>query len=710
MNPIREIDLTGSWNFIPEEGKRTTIEVPGGGWLKQGFSCEAGTYELPITIPSVRDSQVTRLELGAVNHFAEYYLGKDESKLKRVYSEVTAFTPQTVDLTPYAEPGKSYLLRIFVRAFKGGRPIAPHWAEWCECIARGIFRNAYLRIYPDIFINDIFVKTYVSDNSLKYKVWIKNTSNENRTLTLKGELTSWNGDAWQYPDIPERAFAVKASETKELMIGPIDWTPGPKSYWWPNVPYKEGYRTKLHILTLTLTEGREIIHSAHTRFGFRQTKQAGKYYMLNGVRVNFRGDNLQVANYDRIDYGGKGDAIDTLPGFLPPSQDNPGWPKAVDNFLRLNFNVQREHMGPWTPYMIDVCDEMGLMLIGESACRWNKFDMENGRGFHEAKCLQDIIKRDKNHPAIIRWSVKNEPQCVEESYHIELYEAVKIIDDTRPIIEDGVGSTYADKMFKTLKQKDDFTWMEHYLSYDEKGNPFCAMEQHNDAVVPLPDRPYGLGEADWLRSSTPAGLTWFATTIALLRVQGASDVRPYVLLSSWASSIQGVKTTDFFTEENRQPVYGENNLSDPWAHPGIKLLQKACSPLLAFDCDFWKMNRKSNCMGFFPTTSPKIKASSKITREITVFNDDLSGSMIDLSWEIREGSTSNRIFDRGEMRLHIKPGFMKKVSIGFNTPIFNTHVFLTLRVKKNGVERFSDDLICFEVVDGHNHPILGEVQ
>jgi hypothetical protein len=65
------------------------------------------------------------------------------------------------------------------------------------------------------------------------------------------------------------------------------------------------------------------------------------------------GDNLQVANYDRIDHGGKGDAIDTLPGFLPPSSANPGWPRAVDNFLRLNYNLQREHMGPWTPFFED---------------------------------------------------------------------------------------------------------------------------------------------------------------------------------------------------------------------------------------------------------------------------------------------------------------------------------------------------------------------
>jgi hypothetical protein len=673
-----------------------------------------------------------------------------------------------VDLTPHVQAGKTYLLRIFVRAFKDGRPVAPHWAEWCEWVARGIFRDAYLRIYPDVFISDAFVTTSVASNSLTYDVWVTNTSRNDRTVTLGGELSSWNGDAWRYPNnsrhvilsesaseesrlairlevlrsaacplclpvladrpgatgqaggqarsstqhgvctdnypvIPETTVRVPASETVKVTVGPLAWTPGPASYWWPNVPYRHGYRARLHVLHLSLREGTEPAHTARVRFGFRDIKQAGKYYELNGVRINFRGDNLQVANYDRIDHGGRGDAIDTLPGFLPPSAENPGWPKAVDNFLRLNYNVQRQHMGPWTPYMLDVCDEMGLMLIAESACRWNGFDMENGRGFHEVKCLQDIVKRDRNHPSIVRWSAKNEPQSLDPDYHVELYRAIKAHDDTRPISEDIVVAAWngldADKVFARLKDRDDFTWIEHYLSYDEQGRPHFTLTRHNDAVIPLPDRPYGLGEADWLRSSTPAGLAWFATTIALVRAQGASDVRPYVLLSSWASSIPGVKTTDFLTEENRHPVYGEDNLPDPWSHPGIRLLQKACHPLLALDVEFWKINRDP-ATGHFPVTAPAMPANSAVTREITVFNDELASAEIELRWEVREGNPSNRPFAQGAVAWSIAPGFMQTVPITFSTPIFNTFVFLTLTVKKDGVERFRDDLTCFEVTGG----------
>jgi hypothetical protein len=697
-------DLSGIWSFTPENGAKTTITVPGGGWLKQGFACEAGAYETRIAIPDGGRPQATRLELGAVNHHATYYLGVDEHALRKIHEEVTAFTPQVVDLTPHVRPGQSYLLRIAVRAWKNGRPVAPHWAEWCECIARGLFRDAWLRVYPDIFLDDVFVRTSVARHTLDADIRIVNASARERKIRISGTLASCNGDTWPYPAVPEMDVVLGAGATTTVKMGPIDWSCGPQGFWWPNVPYREGYRAKLHLLNLTLAERGTPLHTKTTRFGFRELRQSGNHFELNGTRINFRGDNLQVANYDRIDHGGKGDAIDTLPGFLPPSAGNPGWPKAVDNFLRLNYNVQREHMGPWSPYMLDVCDEMGLMLIGESACRWNGFDMNDGVGFHEVKCLQDIVRRDRNHPSIVRWSSKNEAQNKDPRYHVELYDAIRALDNTRPIFEDFLTGDRVNfnplEIFAPLLNKPDFTWIEHYLTHDEKGGVYFTPLQHNDALVPLRDRPYGIGEADWMRGSTPAGLAWWATSIALYRAAGASDARPYTLLSSWASCIPGVKNTDFLTEENRHPLYGANNLPEPWNHPGIRLLQKACHPLLAIDVAFWRMNRKTDAFGHFPVCAPELPASTAIERTLLVFNDELAGRDLLLRWEIREGHPANQLWDRGMCALSIEPGFSAPATIRFETPKFNTQFFVKLIVEKDGALRFEEELLYYEVTGG----------
>ncbi|MGA2866929.1 MAG: glycoside hydrolase family 2 TIM barrel-domain containing protein [Verrucomicrobiota bacterium] len=704
--PLHEVELSGVWDFRPEGGSWRSIRVPGGGWLKQGFDCESALYQRRIRVPHGPAGQVVRLELGAVNHVTDCFLGGDEASLKKIGSDVTAFTPQVFDLTPHVRPGGDFLLRLAIRAYQNGRPVAPHWAEWCECIARGLFRSAHLRTYPDVFISDTQVVTSVAQRALCCQVWITNDSDRVRTVDLAASFSSWNRASWKYPSLPAPTLPIPARTTIRTTLGPVAWEADPRSYWWPNVPYRPDYRAQLHFLNLALREGRKPLCSANTRFGFRESRQAGPQYELNGVRVNFRGDNLQVANYDRVNFGGKSDAIDTLPGFLPPSAKNPGWPAAVDNFLRLNYNVQRQHMGPWTPYMIDVCDELGLMLIGESATRWDGFDMENGRGFHEVKCLQDLVRRDKNHPSIIRWSAKNEAQCTDPAYHLELYDAIKAIDPTRPISED---ICYGDpnafdvkKVFKHLWDKPDFTWIDHYFTYDNQGRPTFQTIQHNDAVIPMKERPYGLGEADWVRSTTPAGLSWFATTIALARLQGASDVRPYVLLSSWVSSIPGVKTSDFVTEENRHPVYGEDNLPDPWSHPGIRLLQTACHPLLAADGEFWKANRKCDAFGHFPVIAPVLPAKSRASRAITVFNDEFAGENLELAWELREGSPSNWVWDHGSTHLVIRPGFSQTTDLTFRTPKFNTIVFLNLKVTKGGVLRFTNTNTCYEITGGED--------
>ena len=709
MNTIKEIDLAGQWDFVPENGvgEQLTIQVPGGGWLKQGLDCEAAVYKRSIYIPDILPGQSVFIHLGAVNHIAAYYIGENENELKKIHEEVTAFTPQLVDLTPHVKAGRHYLLQIHVRAFENGRPVAPHWAEWSVCTARGIFGYAKMLVCPPVVIHDIFIRTDVGNRQFSYELDLQNHSSSERLVSLSAALASAGKSQWPYPDLPGSGHKLKAGEKINLVFGPYPWTPGPKSYWWPNQPYREGYQAELHRLTVAVEEQQSgSSGAASVRFGFREIRQSGSFFELNGVRIKFRGDNLQVANYDGIDYNGKGDAIHTLPGFLPPGETNAGWPKAVDNFLRLNYNIQREHMGPWTPYMLDVCDEMGFMLIGESACRWNGFDMDDGRGFHEVKCLRDIIRRDRNHPSIIRWCTKNEAQCDDPAYHIELYEAVKSLDDTRPIYEDIIffdRSVFNPEIaLGSLLEKDDFTWIEHYISTGSDGEPYFSTIDHNDCVVPLPNRPFGIGEANWMRSSTPAGLIWFATTTAILRAKGASDIRPYTLLSSWGSCIPGVVTTDFLTEENRHPVYGEDNLPEPFEHPGIRLLQASCNPIFAFDYDFWYMNRSSNAFGAFPVCSPQIRCDADIVRTITVCNDDLFGEDLLLCWELREGSPSNWVFQQGSVPLCIPVAGVQTCDIAFHTPVFNSFVFLRIMMWKDGILRFDDTITAYETIGGRD--------
>ena len=129
------------------------------------------------------------------------------------------------------------------------------------------------------------------------------------------------------------------------------------------------------------------------------------------------------------------DAYDLFPGFLPPSANNPGWPQAVDNWQRLNFNVARLHQEPVSPYMLDVMDEMGMMVIDESAIRGSNNDQDFMAGSANMNAhLNALVHRDRNHPCVIRWSQCNEPEgdnTNSSAFEQQLYQTVMAADDTR---------------------------------------------------------------------------------------------------------------------------------------------------------------------------------------------------------------------------------------------------------------------------------------
>src|SRR5436190_1266871 len=62
--------LAGTWTFTPTGAAATTIDVPGGGWVAQGFRVSSARYERMVTIPDLGRPQATYVEFGAVNHQA----------------------------------------------------------------------------------------------------------------------------------------------------------------------------------------------------------------------------------------------------------------------------------------------------------------------------------------------------------------------------------------------------------------------------------------------------------------------------------------------------------------------------------------------------------------------------------------------------------------------------------------------------------------
>jgi hypothetical protein len=690
---IASVDLAGTWSFAPVGRATTSITVPGGGWYKQGFTdVTEAVYSRSVTVPNSGQPQSTWIEFGAVNHQAT--LSVDGQV---VATRTTAYTPSNFDISAYAAPGTTHTITVRVKgrgALKNpanGKYIVPTAAEWSEAVPQGIFRSAILRVYPAVHISDTFVRTSVADRTLAYDVFVTNTAGSARSVTLSGALSSDGGGSFTYPTLPGRTVTVAARTTAKVTVGPVAWNLATDSYWWPNVPYRPGYRAQLHRLAVHASTDDGRTSDATFRFGFRQSTQNGEYYYLNGVRLNVRGDNLQGADYDRIDNGGKGDAYDTLPGFLPPSASNGGWPAAVDNYQRLNYNVVRVHQEPASPYMLDVADEMGLMITDETAIRGSN----GGEDFYTGHDnmvdhARALTLRDRDHPAVIRWSQSNEPGLSGdyEQFEQDLYAAMNGNDGTRPIHVDGEppnkypNMTYAN-----------FNVLPHYLD---------GLGAYSEKVEAVAGRPDGEGEFIWPKCNTKQGFEWFATLVAAKRGKDASDLRPYTLLSGWAGFVPGVRTTDFVPEEGGHPVYGADNLPDPWSNPQIQRIQVAFHPAAAMDLPYWSASGRSDANGAFPVPQAvdTYAHGALATRTITVFNDELRDTSVGFTWSARLDRPDGPVIASGGSTLTIPLGSRVTRPISFTTPASGTRVYLILSTTKAGGTTFTDTAEYFTLGTG----------
>jgi hypothetical protein len=671
------------WEFKPEGGSWGDIDAPAGGWRKQGHKCDAGTYRAWITIPSDVEGKVVRVAFAAVNFGAEVFAGKDEAGLVKVASHLNAWMPFTADITPFAEPGSKVLLVVEVKGrnkFKrDGKFLVPEGAAWFEGVAEGIIRGVELEILPRVFIDDIFVRTSVTLDTLQAEAVICNATGETVQVTLKSGLSSWNGDPFAYPEIPTFTATLEPGERRPVNLGTVGWGLGRESYWWPNVPYLEGYTAKLHILDLTAEIDGAVVHVASERYGFKEFTTRGSAYFLNGIHCNLRGDNQQEANFGTDAYG-------TFPGFGAPTDDNAGWPQAVDNLLRANFNVMRIHQIPGTPYMLDICDELGLMIVDESPIRGSEGleDFVAGKE-NMVNIDREITLRDRNHPSIVIWSAANETWN-ERGLMLSCTAAIMAIDDTRPIIADGVP---------------DLGWpiinMNHYVGG-------LGILPESGGIV-RSDRPYGETESVWPEDNTWQGFAWMATSTRIRRLKGNADIRNYVLNNAWSNYVPGQKPELQLLEKKIKDIRWVTEimdilppLEDMWNNANLQLLQKSFNPVAVWDIRFDEENKRSNEKGEWPIVKPQLTAGKKETRQLAITNDEFSGEEVKVTWELRLGGKTGDVQGSGEFFVTIPLGEHKKRDITFTLPSTPGDVYLVLRSYKDGQERFFDDLVCFEVI------------
>lgn len=176
---------------------------------------------------------------------------------------------------------------------------------------------------------------------------------------------------------------------------------------------------------ITVTDGTELRDSISTRFGIRSIEiRPGKGFFLNGECRKFKGACLHH------DLGPLGAAVNTsaIRHQILMLKD------MGCDAIRTSHNMPAEEL-------VQLCDEMGIMLMAETFDEWDVAKCENGyhRFFDEwaEKDVVNLIRHFRNNPSIVMWSIGNEvpSQWTEGGYRTAafLQDICHREDPTRPV-------------------------------------------------------------------------------------------------------------------------------------------------------------------------------------------------------------------------------------------------------------------------------------
>jgi len=245
----------------------------------------------------------------------------------------------------------------------------------------GIYRHVWLVKTSPLHVAryGTFVTTEVEDRiaRITIRTTVVNVSKESAVFSIEESITGPDG-------------AVVASGFKNLLsLGPgaerefrsISPVVNPKMW---SVETPDLYR-----LTTLIRSGNKTLDMYETSFGIRTVRfDPDKGFFLNGKQLKIKGTN------NHQDHAGVGTALpDALQEF------------RVLRLKEMGSNAIRTSHNPPAPEMLDACDRLGMLVLDENRLM--------GINEEHLYCLERLMKRDRNHPSVILWSLGNEEWAIE---------------------------------------------------------------------------------------------------------------------------------------------------------------------------------------------------------------------------------------------------------------------------------------------------------
>ena len=314
------------------------------------------------------------------------------------------YLPWSVELTPHLAAGDNVLAVVVDARWldvppDGNARGAPS-VDYLQ--PGGIYRDAGLRIVPAVFISDVFAKptNVLSANpGVDVQFTIDAANVPSRPVTLNAAVL----DGANQLGAASGTVSIAATGATVATVS-ITGLSG-VSLWSPDSP-------KLYQVNATIVAD-GVSHSVAVTTGFRQATFQTDGFHLNGQRLEIFGLN----RHQLFPYTGMA-ASERLQ-------------RRDAELLRneLNCNMVRCSHYPQSPYFLDACDELGLM-VWEEPPGWQYL----GDAAFQAIVVQnvhDMVIRDRNRPSVIVWATRLNETANEVSLYAQTRQLAYTLDGTR---------------------------------------------------------------------------------------------------------------------------------------------------------------------------------------------------------------------------------------------------------------------------------------
>jgi beta-galactosidase len=407
MLAVRAFDAFGGGG-IYEAGMRSLRVGPFDPGLSPGGASTGhvlggtGWYRKHFTLTSNTRDKVVSVRFDGVYMDADFWLNG-----QHLGNHPYGYTGFEFDLTPWLKPaGQENVLAVRVR--NEGRN-----SRWYS--GSGIYRHVWLTVTEPVRIPlwGVFVTTpEVSKEKATVKVVteVHNGHKEEANVVIRTRLLGPNGRTVKTAETPACAAANGIGRTEQTIE-----VASPK-LWSPDSP--DLYQAQVEILA-----GGKTVDQTATAFGIRKIEvDAERGFRLNGQMIKLKGGCLHHDN-----------------GPLGAATIDRAEERRVELMKANGFNAIRTSHNPPSPEFLDACDRLGILVIDEAFDCWEIGKNANDYGrFFKAWADRDIasmVRRDRNHPSVVIWSIGNEiPGRFErEDIARRLREVVLANDTTRPI-------------------------------------------------------------------------------------------------------------------------------------------------------------------------------------------------------------------------------------------------------------------------------------